>query len=173
MNDEKTNRLLLTISSFGSSEEYLILSRQELLSQAAGITEKEMDAAFLELQALECVEIRYSDNDLYCVKLLPKGVLRCDKIKEDQERQREKEARRQEEKAKREQEKRERQYHPEDIVVSVPVAVSEESHAESQLVHVETKVVVPWKKIAWFCVGIGLAGAFIGGLVGALLAKLL
>ena len=71
--------------SFLTAGEYVVIDKTELKNVLPdALTQAEINSAMSALQTNELIKIRYSDTEVFCVAVLPKGVLLNEKRKEEQ-----------------------------------------------------------------------------------------
>ncbi len=95
MINESTDRVLIALRDSGVGKTSTVVTRQELTKRLDGdFTRKELDECVEKLRTLEYVASTYTDENVYCLCFLPRGMARCDRIDEE-----ERERRRQEQRA--------------------------------------------------------------------------
>lgn len=162
MEKETANKVLLAVCSVAKPGEYVIMNRSELAQNLPeGYERRDVDRAMMQLQADDCISVRYSDADVYCLSVLNKGFVFGEKLKEKEAQRAEEERRRQE------------------TVQTVPatseegqVAATELSLASSEenvVPYVKKNVQLPLKKLFIVCAG----GAFLGGVLAGVILFLL
>ena len=73
------------VMTFLEGGDYVVIARGELKALLPEkMTQAEINTSLTSLQTNELVKIRYSDAEVYCLALLPKGVLMSEKRKEEQ-----------------------------------------------------------------------------------------
>ena len=77
------------VRTFLEGGDYVVIDKEELKALLPEtLTMAEINTALVSLQTNELIRIRYSDVNVYCLALLPKGVLMSEKRKEEQKKAR-------------------------------------------------------------------------------------
>ena len=143
-----------------SAGEFVVVPKSDIRDALGdALTQNEIDAAFNALQMNELLQIRYADSDVYCLTVLPKGILEDERREEIREAERKKAALEAEEEAKR---------------AAAAADGSDESvsdadgkNADVESVDVPKTVVKPFSyvKAAIVCGLSAFLGAFIAGMI--------
>lgn len=83
MLNEKTLRVFDAVMKYLEGGGYVVIAKNDILSQLTQpMTKREADECINTLQMDELIKIRYADNEVYCLTVLPKGVIEYDRRKE-------------------------------------------------------------------------------------------
>ena len=118
----------------------------------------------MHLQADDCISVRYSDGDVYCLSVLTKGFVYGEKLKEYEEKKKA------DEEAKRESAAA-RPEVPEATSVAEDANLPEKTDRE--IATVQPSARFPWSKLFLACTGGAFLGGVIAGLIVALLSKII
>lgn len=86
MLDKKTFTLLKTLKDLCGEDTYKVIDAKSLLEKVpkkAGITEDSLNEMLKFLQENEYVDIKYSENNLYCLSVLTRGRLFFQKVNDE------------------------------------------------------------------------------------------
>ena len=84
MLNEKTLCVFDAVMKYLEGGGYVVIAKNDILSQLAQpITKREADECINALQMDELIKIRYADNEVYCLTVLPKGVIEYDRAIKD------------------------------------------------------------------------------------------
>ena len=143
MLNEKTLCVFDAVMKYLEGGGYVVIAKNDILSQLAQpITKREADECINALQLDELIKIRYADNEVYCLTVLPKGVIEYDRRKE----------------ITKEREEREKQRETE----------KKEIASEKEIKAVPDPIVVPkfdLKKTLLLCFFSAFFGAFVAGMI--------
>lgn len=111
MTSEKIMHVFDVLSGYLTEEESVVIPKAKLQEDVSDLTIAEIDAVVNTLQINEFIRLKYVDQDVYCIGILPVGIRekeRREEERKEQERLRalEEERKRQEEEKKRLEEER-------------------------------------------------------------------
>lgn len=113
MLNEKTLCVFDAVMKYLEGGGYVVIAKNDILSQLAQpITKREADECINALQMDELIKIRYADNEVYCLTVLPKGVIEYDRRKEITKEREQREEQREKEKTETSSEKVIKDVHP-------------------------------------------------------------
>ena len=113
MLNEKTLCVFDAVMKYLEGGGYVVIAKNDILSQLAQpITKREADECINALQMDELIKIRYADNEVYCLTVLPKGVIEYDRRKEITKEREQREEQREKEKTETSSEKAIKDVHP-------------------------------------------------------------
>jgi hypothetical protein len=84
MLNEKVLSVFDVIMTYLSGDEYVVIAKNEMRALLPpDMTQQEIDSAITSLQTNELIAIRYVDTEVYCIAVMPKGILESEKRRDE------------------------------------------------------------------------------------------
>ena len=79
LNEERMMKVFDAVTEYVAVGESTVVPKGKIREKCEGFTQREIDSALNTLQVNGLMEIKYADGEVYCLGLLPRGVLERDK----------------------------------------------------------------------------------------------